>query len=170
MSATKNRRKYNQHFKLLFFKINLHYGTSDYISTYGKLNLLPINSIFFVFPSRVMQRRLMQTKAYYKISLFSLKRSASKAFQSSRRKRVLPKCVYHWYNLLRWMFFIPCDNSKQVFFLHRFIVTQRLGGTVMLMNSVKQVFWKKSTYCMHYLHINITMMLIVKVQNEASTS
>ena len=116
MSATKNRRKYNQHFKLLFFKINLHYGTSDYISTYGKLNLLPINSIFFVFPSRVMQRRLMQTKAYYKISLFSLKRSASKAFQSSRRKRVLPKCVYHWYNLLRWMFFIPCDNSKQVFF------------------------------------------------------
>ena len=116
MSATKNRRKYNQHFKLLFFKINLHYGTSDYISTYGKLNLLPINSIFFVFPSRVMQRRLMQTKAYYKISLFSLKRSASKAFQSSRCKRVLPKCVYHWYNLLRWMFFIPCDNSKQYFF------------------------------------------------------
>ena len=116
MSATKNRRKYNQHFKLLFFKINLHYGTSVYISTYGKLNLLPINSIFFVFPSRVMQRRLMQTKAYYKISLFSLKRSASKAFQSSRRKRVLPKCVYHWYNLLRWMFFIPCDNSKQYFF------------------------------------------------------
>ena len=47
MSATKNRRKYNQHFKLLFFKINLHYGTSDYISTYGKLNLLPINSIFW---------------------------------------------------------------------------------------------------------------------------
>ena len=30
-----------------YFKINLHFGTSDYISTYGKLNLLPINSIFW---------------------------------------------------------------------------------------------------------------------------
>ena len=27
--------------------MNLHFGTSDYISTYGKLNILPINSIFF---------------------------------------------------------------------------------------------------------------------------
>ena len=43
----KNRRKHNQHFKLLFFKINLHFGTSEYISTYGKLDLLPINSIFW---------------------------------------------------------------------------------------------------------------------------
>ena len=43
----KNRRKHNQHFKLLFFKINLYYGTSDYIPTYGKLSLFPINSIFW---------------------------------------------------------------------------------------------------------------------------
>ena len=42
--------------------------------------------------------------------------NVSQTFQSSRRKRVFPKCAYHWYNLLRWMFFIPCDNSKQVFF------------------------------------------------------
>ena len=40
----KNRRKHNQHFKQLFFKTNLH--LSDYISTYGKLNLLSINNIF----------------------------------------------------------------------------------------------------------------------------
>ena len=29
----------------MFFKINLHFGIWDYISAYGKLNLLPINSI-----------------------------------------------------------------------------------------------------------------------------
>ena len=47
MSPPQKKRKHNQHFKLLFFKINLHFGTSEYISTYGKLNLLPINSIFW---------------------------------------------------------------------------------------------------------------------------
>ena len=49
---------------LLFFKINLHCGTSDYRSTCGKLNLVPVISNFFVFSSREMQRRLMQTTVY----------------------------------------------------------------------------------------------------------
>ena len=79
----------NQRFKLLFFKISLDFGTSDYISTYGKLNLLPINSIFLVFPSRERQRTLMQTKVYYKLSLFSLKRSVSQTFKSSSCKKSL---------------------------------------------------------------------------------
>ena len=151
----KNRRKRNQHFKLLFFKINLHFGTSDYISTDGKLNLLPINSVFLVFPSREMQRRLMQTKVYYKLSLFNLKRSLKKSC-----KKVFPKCVYHWYNFLRWMFFNPCDNCKQ-YFLHKFIITQRLHAT-MLLRSFKQVFWKTSAFYIHYLHNNTKMMLISK--------
>ena len=63
--------------------MNLHFGTSDYISTYGKLNLLPINSSFLVFPSREMQGRLMQTKVYYKLSLSSIKRSVLQTFKSS---------------------------------------------------------------------------------------
>ena len=82
-------QKHNKHFTLLFFKINLHFGTSDHISTYGKLNLLPINSIFLVFPSRERQRTLMQTKVYYKLSLFSLKRSVSQTFKSSSCKKSL---------------------------------------------------------------------------------
>ena len=57
------------------------------------------------------------------------------------------------------MFFIPCDNCKQ-YFLHKFIVNQRLGATAMLLRSFKQVFWKKSVFYIHYLHNNITMMLI----------
>ena len=153
------QRKYNQHSKLLFLKINLHFGTSDYISTYEKLNLLPINSFFLVFPSWEMQRRLMERKVYYKLFLFSYRRSVSRTFKSSSCKKVFLKCVYHWYNLLRWTFFIPCDNCKQ-YFLHKFIITQRLGATAMLLCSFKQVFWKKFAFYIHYLHDNTIMMLI----------
>ena len=45
----KNRRKYNQYFKLLFFKLNLHFVISNQISPYRKLNLLLINSVYLVF-------------------------------------------------------------------------------------------------------------------------
>ena len=93
------------------------------------------------------------------LSLFSLKGSVSQTFKSSSCKKVFPKWVYHWYNLLRWKFFIPCDNCKQ-HSLHKFIVKQRLGATTMLLRSFKQVFWKKSVFYIHYLHNNITMMLI----------
>ena len=77
--------------------------------------------------------------------LFCLKRSYSQTFKSSSCKKVFCKCVYHWYNLLRWMFFILCDNWKQ-YFLQKFIVTQMLGATTMLLRSLKQVFWKKSAF------------------------
>ena len=121
----KNRRKHNQHFKLLFFKINLHFGTSEYISTYGKLDLLPINSIFLVFPSRERQRRLMQTKVYYKLPLFSLQRSVSQTFKSSSCKNIFSRRVYHWYNLLQWIIFVPYDNCKQ--YLQKFILPRGLA-------------------------------------------
>ena len=101
--------------------------------------------------------------------LFCLKRNVSQIFKSSSCKKVFPKCVYHWYNLLRRMFFIPFDNWKE-YFLHKFIVTLRLGATAMLLRSLKQVSSKKSAFCVRYLHNNITMMLIPKVQNKTSTS
>ena len=71
------------------------------------------------------------------------KRSVSQTFESNRCKKFFPKSVYHWYNLFRWGFFILCDNWKQ-HFLHKFIVTQRLGVTALLLRSLKQVFWMKS--------------------------
>ena len=70
----------NQRFKLLFFKISLDFGTSDYISTYGKLNLLPINSIFLTFSSREMQKRLTQTKVYYKLFCFVSKEASRSSY------------------------------------------------------------------------------------------
>ena len=110
----KNRRKRNKQFKLLFLKINLHFGISDYISTCGKLNILPINSIFLVFPSREMQRSLMQTKVSHKLFLFSLKRSVSQSFKSSSCKKSFP--IVFIIDMLRWIFSIPGNNCKQYFF------------------------------------------------------
>ena len=40
----------------------------------------------------------------------------------------------------------------------------------MLLRSLQQVFWKKSVSYIRNLHNNITMLLIPKVQNKASTS
>ena len=44
----------------------MHFGTSEQISTYEKLSLLSIKSIFLALSSGERQRRLIQTKPYYK--------------------------------------------------------------------------------------------------------
>ena len=48
----KNRRKHNQPFELLFFKLNSYFGMSSYISTSREINL-------------EIQISLLQTKEYY---------------------------------------------------------------------------------------------------------
>ena len=45
-------------------------------------------------------------------------------------------------------------------FLYKLIVTQKFGVTAMLLRSLKQVFWKKSAFYIHYFHNKITMLLI----------
>ena len=67
------------------------------------------------------------------------------------------------------MSFIRCDNCKE-YFLQKFITTQRLDVTTVLLRSLKQVFWKKSAFYERYLRNNITIMLTLMVQNKASTS
>ena len=97
-----NRQKHTQHFKLLFFKKNLHFGASEQMSICGKPNLLPINGIYLVFSSLEKQRRLIQTKVYYK-------ETPKKPLKVAAEKKVIP-------NLLRFMFFIPYNNWKTLFF------------------------------------------------------
>ena len=67
MVRHKKRWEHNQPFKLHFFKMNLHFDTSNFISMYINLNLLTVNIIFLVFFSRDRQKTLMQTKGYYKL-------------------------------------------------------------------------------------------------------
>ena len=88
-----NRRKYNEHFKLLFFKINLHVGTSDLMSTYGKLNLLPINSIFLFFSSKEIKGRLIQTKVYYKLFYSISKEASHKPLKVAAAKNISQVCL-----------------------------------------------------------------------------
>ena len=45
----KNRLKHNQHFKLLFFTINVHFVLSSQISRYAKGNLLLTSIIYLAF-------------------------------------------------------------------------------------------------------------------------
>ena len=111
-----------------------------------------------VFSSSINAEKADTNQSILQPFLFCLKKSISQTFKSSSCKKVFPKCIHHWYNLLRWMFFIPCNNWK-LYFLHKFIVTQRLGATITLLHSLNQVFWKKSVFCVRYLHSYIMMLI-----------
>ena len=78
-------RKPNQHSKLLFLKINL--DTSDWSSTYGKLNFYPITSIFFVIFSLEMRRRLLKTKMYYNLCYSVWKETLHKPLKVATAKK-----------------------------------------------------------------------------------
>ena len=54
-------------------------------------------------------------------------------------KKTFPKCVYHWYNLLRWMFFIPCNNWKTLFFKTNYGYPT-FDTTTMLLRSLNKCF------------------------------
>ena len=67
-------RKPNQHFKLLFFTINLHFVTSDQVSTYTKQNLPLTNIIYLVQSSLQKAKRFKQTKVFRHASFSEKKR------------------------------------------------------------------------------------------------
>ena len=60
--SVSNTNQHNQHFKLLFFKLNLHFDTSKC----RKSNLLLIDSIYLVVYSPKKERRLIQIKLHFK--------------------------------------------------------------------------------------------------------
>ena len=62
MCPPQNRRKHNQHFKLLFFTKNLQSVTSNQKSTCWKLNLPLIIIIYLIALLLEMQRKFKQTK------------------------------------------------------------------------------------------------------------
>ena len=73
-----------------------------------KQNLLPIISIFvgLLFSRNANKTRTDQT--ILQPFLLYLKRNVWRTFKYRSCKKVFPKCVYHWCNLLLWIFFIPC--------------------------------------------------------------
>ena len=103
------------------------------------------------------------------ITLQLLPRLKKASHKASKAEKLFCKSLCYWYSLLRLMFFIPCDNWKNIFYTNLslprgFLVTARL------LFSLKQVFWKKPVFSVRYLHNNITALLIPKVQTKVFTS
>ena len=86
----KNRRKYKQNFKLLFFKLNSHFGPSNEIYKYRKLNLFPISNIYLIVSYLEIQRRLTQTKVHYIFFYFVLKETTRKPSKVPAAKNFPP--------------------------------------------------------------------------------
>ena len=78
VSATKIGENTTNISKLLFFTMNLHFVTSNQISTFRKLNLPLSSSISFVFLPLKKQKRLKQTKVFHAFSYFIWKETAHK--------------------------------------------------------------------------------------------
>ena len=83
----KNRQKHNQHFNLLYFKLNSHFVTSNSISPCKKFNLLLINSICLVVFSRVKKTHTKQSTL--QIFLLCLERNDSQTFKTQQTQRCL---------------------------------------------------------------------------------
>ena len=79
------RRTRNQHFKVLFFTINLDFVTSNQISICKKLNLSLTSKIYLVVLALEMQKRIKQIKVFFyfvwkETNYKPLKLTAAKAF------------------------------------------------------------------------------------------
>ena len=97
---THTKRELNKHFKLLFFKLNSHFGTSNLISTCRNLSLLLINSKQYLF-GRLFSRNKKKTKVHYKFIELYLKKKDSQTSKSSSCKKPFVQRVCYRCNLLR---------------------------------------------------------------------
>ena len=141
----KNRRKNNQHFKIAVFhnKSTLS-PTSNQISTYIKLNLPLTSNIYFVFLPLEMQKT-RTGQSIPRVFLLCLKRNNPQTFKSGRWKNSFLQPVFYCYNLLRWMFFVLCDNWKALLLMKVYRYSE-IFLSAMLLLSLKPVFWKMSVF------------------------
>ena len=114
----KNRRKRNQHFKLLFFTINLHFVISNKTFAYRKLSLPLTSSTSLDFLPLKMQKRLKQTQSLRHVSLLCLKRNNPQTFKcgSCSVAPFSPACM-SLVQLVSINVFILCDNWKTLLFI-----------------------------------------------------
>ena len=84
--------------------------------------------------------------------LLSLKRNVSQTLKCNSLKNVFPK-------------YYIIDTMIQLGFYTNLSLSRGL-----VQPPCCCVFWLKSTFCIRYLHNNITMLLISKAHNKASTS
>ena len=158
----KNRWKHKQHFKLLFFKIILYFSISDYLSIYGKLNFLPINSIYLVFSSLEMQRRVIQIKTHDKLFYSVWKESSHKPLKVAAAKNYFPGVYIIDITCFNKCFLFHVITWRQ-YFLCKLIVPQWFWCNRHVAAFFKTSVLKKSIFYIRYFHNNIAMLLTSKV-------
>ena len=127
------------------------------MSTYGKLNLLPIKSIYLVFSSRKRQIRLIQIKVYYKFFYSVWKETSHKPLKVTTAKNTFPNMYIIDRTCFDLCFLFHVITGKH-YFLRKFSSTQRFGAIAMLLRSLTQVFWSRSAFYVRYLQSNPSML------------
>ena len=127
------------------------------MSTYGKLNVLPIKSIYLVFSSRKRQIRLIQIKVYYKFFYSVWKETSHKPLKVTTAKNTFPNMYIIDRTCFDLCFLFRVITGKH-YFLRKFSSTQRFGAIAMLLRSLTQVFWSRSAFYVRYLQSNTSML------------
>ena len=104
-----------------------------------------------------MPKKSHTDQVYYTFLYSVWKETTPKPSKAATTKKLSFCCVCYCYNLLQWMFFIPCDNWKTLF-LKKFLDTLR---------SLQPPFscapWNKwferSLYFIFHLHNKSTMLI-----------
>ena len=122
--------------------------------------------LFDLLLPKKKSKRFIQTKAYYKRYYSIWKETSHKPLEVAIAKKSFPSACTFDTTSLNECFLLHVITGRH-YFLYKFIVTQRIGTTVMLLRSLKQMFWKKSAFCICYLHNNITGLLIPKAHKTS---
>ena len=84
----------------------------------------------------------------------------SQAFKSNSYKKYFLQRARYRRNLLRCMFFVPCDNWKTLFFLRVFSYCE-IFSTAILSLSLKQVFERSPYFTQSVLHNNSAVLILM---------
>ena len=144
MSTTKIGENTTNISKLLFFTINLHFVTSNQISTYRKLNLPLTSSIYFVFLPLEMQKRLKQTIVCHTFSYFVWNKTTHKPLKVAAAKSLFSS-VYIIGTTCFDEYFSFYVVSKMITFSESSSLLWYFLGAMLLL-SLKPMFWKKSVF------------------------
>ena len=127
----KIRREQNQHTILLFFKTNLHFGTTDLISTYENL-------FFFLFFSHKQHlvglrfsrnaKKTPKDKGILETFLLCLKSNVSKILKNSRFKKSSLPSVYNIDTTLFDDFFCSIRKMQDIIYYTNFALPK--GGAL----------------------------------------
>ena len=116
-----------------------------------------------------MQKRLVQTKVYYKLCYSVWNETFHKPLKVTAAKKSSQVCIsltqLFSMNAFYFMWWL-----EGILVYKNLVLPRVIEATAMLLCRLKQMFWKKSAVYLCCFYNNIAMLLILKVPNKASTS